>query len=239
MSTPSASPLGALSRFPLEIRRIIYDFTLDHSEQDYHFEVEANKVLHVPSATLALPRPTPAIAHVCGEMRDHFLETHTEASFTCAAYTRSCTEGGCWEERADAAGPLVAARTGWFNRSSDRVTFSRHELLPPTPEEYGGPSSARPDDDDDDEYESDDESGDDSPASTQPCASQSQSQSRSRRLLLSMEPYHMTSFVRLVEAARCGFVEENPDEETCVYPSMFHDIIQRGAAVLVRRAWCA
>ncbi|KAL1851750.1 hypothetical protein Daus18300_012435 [Diaporthe australafricana] len=238
MTTASASPLGALAVFPLEIRRIIYDFTLDHTEQDYHFEVEANKVLHVPEATLALPRPTPVLAHVCGEMRDHFLETHTQASFTCAAYARSCTEGGCWEERADPAGPLVASRTGWFNRRSDRVTFSRHVLLPPTREECGDSVQPEEDESEDEEPETDfeeDESEDESPISTatQPCGKQS------RELLLSVEPYHVTDFVKLVEAARCGFVEENPDEETCVYPNMFHDIIQQGPAVLIRRAWCA
>lgn len=226
MATASQSPLGALSLFPLEIRRIIYDFTLDHSEQDYHFEVEANKVLRVPEATTALPRPTPVMAHVCGEMRDHFLESHTEVAFTCAVYNRTCTEGGCWEEKADARGPQLA-KAGWFNRGSDRVTFSRHELpTPPRPECSSSSSASALSDDDGNEDE--DESWE-----TEVC------EEVERHLLLSVEPYHVTDFVRLVEAERDAFVQENPDEETRVYPRDFYDIIHQGPAVLVRRSWCA
>lgn len=220
MATTSASPLGALSRFPLEIRRIIYDFTLDHSERDYHFEVEANKVLRVPETTVSLPRSTPVMAHVCGEMRDHFLESHIQASFTCAAYNRTCTEGGCWEEKADSRNPQVAAKTGWFNRKSDRVTFSRHELpAPPRPECSASPLS---DDEDEDEQ-----------------CDMELYEKEERQLLLSVEPYHMTDFVKLVESERSAFVQKNRDEETRVYPRDFYDIIHQGPAVLVRRSWCA
>lgn len=86
-------------------------------------------------------------------MRDHFLESHTEVSFTCAVYTRTCTEGGCWEEKATPRGPLLA-KTGWFNCRSDRVTFSQHELpTPPRPESSASPLS----DDDGDDYDEDEE----------------------------------------------------------------------------------
>ncbi|KAG6362276.1 hypothetical protein INS49_010506 [Diaporthe citri] len=221
MASTSASPLGSLSRFTLEIRRTIYDFTLDHSERDYHFEVEANKVLRVPEATVSLPRPTPVMAHVCGEMRDHLLESHTEASFTCVVYNRTCTEGGCWEEKADPRNPQVAAKTGWFNRKSDRVTFSRHELpAPPRPECSASPLS-------DDEEEEEDQ-----------CYSGTY-EKQGRQLLLSVEPYHVTDFVKLVEAERSTLVQKNRDEETRVYPRDFYDIIHQGPAVLVRRSWCA
>ena len=219
MATTSPSPLGALSRFPLEIRRIIYDFTLDHTEQDYHFKVEANKFLRVPEATTRLPRPTPAMAHVCGEMRDHFLESHTKISFTCAVYNRTCTEGDCWEEKADTRNPQLA-KTGWFNRRSDRVTFSRHQL--PTPPRPECSTSALSDDDEEDESWDTEIYG-----------------KEERHLLLSVEPYHVTDFVELVEAGRDAFVQKNPDEETRVYPRDFYDIIHQGPAVLVRRAWCA
>ncbi|KAI7781996.1 rna 3terminal phosphate cyclase [Diaporthe eres] len=224
MATTSPSPLGALSRFPLEIRRIIYDFTLDHSERDYHFEVEANKVLRVPEATVSLPRPTPAMAHVCGEMRDHFLESHTKASFTCAVYNRTCTEGGCWEEKADPREPQLAAKTGWFNRRSDRVTFSRHELpAPPRPEFSASPPLSDEDEDEDKDEQCDIELY----------------EKQERQLLLSVETYHVTDFVKLVEAERSAFVQKNRDEETRVYPRDFYDIIHQGPAVLVRRSWCA
>lgn len=223
MATTSSSPLGALSRFPLEIRRIIYDFTLDQSEHDYHFEVEANKVLRVPETTTTLPRSTPVMAHVCGEMRDHFLESHTHVSFTCAVYKRTCMEGGCWEEKADPRNPLLA-KTGWFNRRSDRVTFSRHELpTPPRPE-----SSTSPLSDDGDDYDEEDEK----------CEMEVY-EKRERQLLLSVEPYHATNFVRLVQAERSAFVHKSPDEETRVYRRDFYDIIHQGPAVLVRRSWCA
>lgn len=220
MATASPSPLGALSRFPLEIRRIIYDFTLDYSEQDYHFEVEANKVLRVPEATTSLPRSTPVMAHVCGEMRDHFLESHTKVDFTCAVYNRTCTEGGCWEEKVDSRNPKLA-KIGWFNRKSDRVTFSRHELpTPPRPECSTSALS-------DDEGEGEDE-----------CYSELY-EKEGRQLILSVEPYHVTEFVKLVEAERSAFVQKSPDEETRVYPRDFYDIIHQGPAVLVRRSWCA
>lgn len=229
MATTSPSPLGAFSRFPLEIRRIIYDFTLDQSEHDYHFEVEANKVLRVPEATTALPRPTPVMAHVCGEMRDHFLEGHTSISFTCAVYNRTCTEGGCWEEKADPRGPLLA-KIGWFNRRSDRVTFSRHELpAPPRP----GCSAPPLSDDGEDDHDGEEEEDEQCETEMEIC------EKKERQLLLSVDPYHFTDFVRLVEAERAAFVRESPDEETRVYPRDFYDIIHQGPAVLVRRSWCA
>lgn len=217
MATATSSPLGVLSRFPLEIRRIIYDFTLDHSEQDYHFEVEANKVLRVPEATVSLPRPTPVMAHVCGEMRDHFLESHTKVSFTCAVYNRTCTEGGCWEEKADSRNPQIA-KAGWFNRRSDKVTFSRHELpAPPRPE----CSTALTEEEEEERFYTE------------------LYEKEERQLLLSVEPYHVTGFVKLVEAERSAFVQKSPDEETRIYPRDFYDIIHQGPAILVRRSWCA
>lgn len=222
MATTSLSSLGALARFPLEIRRIIYDFTLDFSEHDYHFEVEANKVLRVPEPTTSLPRPTPVMAHVCGEMRDYFLESHTKVSFTCAVYNRTCTEGGCWEEKADSWNPLLA-KTGWFNRKLDRVTFSRHEL--PTPPRPDCRTSQLSDNENEEEEEVECEQ------ETYP--------KQERQLLLSMEPYHSTAFVKFVEAERDAFVQRKPDEETRIYPRDFYDIVNQGPAVLVRRCWCA
>ena len=221
MATTSSSPVGALSRFPLEIRRIIYDFTLDFSEHDYHFEVEASKVLRVPETTTSLPRPTPVMAHVCGEMREYFLESHTKVTFTCAVYNRTCTEGGCWEEKADSQNPLLA-KTGWFNHKLDRVTFSRHEL--PTPPRLECRTSQLSDDEED--------------ADEDYCELEIY-EKQERQLLLSVEPYHVTNFVKLVEAERDTFVQKKPDEETRVYPRDFYDIIHQGPAVLVRRCWCA
>lgn len=215
MATTSPSSMGVLSKFPLELRRIIYDFTLDFSEHDYHFELEANRVVRVPETTTSLPRPTPVIAHVCGEMRDYFLESHTKVYFTCAVYNRTCTEGGCWEEKVDPQKPLLA-RAGWFNNKLDRVTFTRHELSTP-PHECDLANDG-------------DEDGS--------CELEIH-EKRERQLLLSMEPYHVTDFVKLVEAERDAFVQREPDKETYIYPRDFYDIVHQGPVVLVRRCWCA
>lgn len=215
MATISLTSMGALSRFPLEIRRIIYDFTLDFSERNYHFEIEANRVIRVPEATTSLPRSTPAIAHVCGEMRDHFLESHSKVYFTCSVYNRTCTDGGCLEEKADSLKPLLA-KTGWFNHKLDRVTFSRHKL--PTP-----PRECDLTDDRDEDLD---------------CELEIHEKGE-RQLLLSVEPYHVTDFVKLIEAERDAFVQREPDKETRVYPRDFYDIVHQGPVVLVRRCWCA